>query len=614
MNKLLAHILVAGVCLAQQPAPSGWVVIPIKDYETLRSKAAPPPERAIAAPVEATLTRIDYDLNVEGSVASGQATLTVDVLKAGWVSIPLPQGLLVREARLNGQNIALISKPGSVRQLAAVLTRPGRSTVVLNVGFGVVSAGAEERLSLPAGKSGVTQATVRLTGRDLDVTVGGGFLAERSPDRWLAYAKGATPLTFQWRKRAEERPREQVPLRMRASLVQLFGLGEDMSTVSAEIDMEVVQGAAQQIKLAVPPNVTINQVPGANVSDWKVEGDTLTVSFLDPVERAAKFVVTGETRLPSQGAITIPVLRILDAERETGGVAVEMLGAGEIKNSRARGLDPADAAALGQTVAARQSPSMVAFRLRPITAPALELDVARYDQQAVLTANIEEARYRVLLTADGKTLVQARYAVRNNQRNFLAVRLPAGASLWSASLAGQPARPGKTSDGALLIPLAKGRAGDEAPPFGIEMMYSIDGTPWTAKGDATLALPVLDLPVSRSGVVLYVPPLYRVTPQPGAFRTQPYEQPTSQVLNNTAPAPSTPGFISGPATLNTAQQNLVDQYRNDNVARRTAERLPLRVSFPARGPSGFLASELTAENTAAVIQLKYQEDKVGGVR
>jgi hypothetical protein len=62
------------------------------------------------------------------------------------------------------------------------------------------------------------------------------------------------------------------------------------------------------------------------------------------------------------------------------------------------------------------------------------------------------------------------------------------------------------------------------------------------------------------------------------------------------------------------QENLVNQYRLDNVARRTAERLPLQVSFPARGPSGFLASELTGENTAPTIQLKYQEDKVGGVR
>ena len=50
-------------------------------------------------------------------------------------------------------------------------------------------------------------------------------------------------------------------------------------------------------------------------------------------------------------------------------------------------------------------------------------------------ANIEEARYQVLMSTDGKELVQARYAVRNNQRNFVKVTLPAGATVWSVSLA-----------------------------------------------------------------------------------------------------------------------------------------------------------------------------------
>ena len=58
----------------------------------------------------------------------------------------------------------------------------------------------------------------------------------------------------------------------------------------------------------------------------------------------------------------------------------------------------------------------------------LSVNVARYDQQAVLMANVEEARYQVLMSADGKELVQARYAVRNNQRNFVKVTLPAGAT------------------------------------------------------------------------------------------------------------------------------------------------------------------------------------------
>jgi hypothetical protein len=65
----------------------------------------------------------------------------------------------------------------------------------------------------------------------------------------------------------------------------------------------------------------------------------------------------------------------------------------------------------------------------------------RYTPQAVLVANIEEARYRVL-AAEQRVLVEARYAVRNNQRSFLKVSLPAGATVWSAVVDGQPIRPG----------------------------------------------------------------------------------------------------------------------------------------------------------------------------
>src|SRR6202142_2088332 len=94
----------------------------------------------------------------------------------------------------------------------------------------------------------------------------------------------------------------------------------------------------------------------------------------------------------------LPLLRLVDSERESGGVAVEVLGAGEIKNLRSEGLDRTEAGELGPTVAARQSPSLVASRYRTGGgARSLNVDVARYTQQAVLTANIEEARYRVLM-------------------------------------------------------------------------------------------------------------------------------------------------------------------------------------------------------------------------
>ena len=150
-----------------------------------------------------------------------------------------------------------------------------------------------------------------------------------------------------------------------------------------------------------------------------------------------------------------------------------------------RGLEDADATDLGEMIASRQSPALVAFRARAGDAGAtrtLSVNVARYDQQAVLMANIEEARYDVLMSADGKELVQARYAVRNNQRNFVKIALPPGASVWSATLGGRPVRPGQSPDGSLLLPLEKSRGGEDAPAFVVEIDVRHEGSGVAGQG------------------------------------------------------------------------------------------------------------------------------------
>ena len=98
---LAALSIVAGNSSAQTIAHSpGWVVLPVEEYRTLHARAYPVERDPEPPPVEATLTRVDYDLRINGDLASGRATLTIDVLKDGWVRVPIPAGLLVREARL----------------------------------------------------------------------------------------------------------------------------------------------------------------------------------------------------------------------------------------------------------------------------------------------------------------------------------------------------------------------------------------------------------------------------------------------------------------------------------------------------------------------------------
>src|SRR5215212_8919068 len=103
---LTITMLIAFPVAAQNSAAGeGWVVLPVDEYRVLRRAAFPADAEPLPPPVEATLSRIDYDLKVDGDLASGEARLTVDVIKDGWVKLGLPEGLMVREARLDGRPV-----------------------------------------------------------------------------------------------------------------------------------------------------------------------------------------------------------------------------------------------------------------------------------------------------------------------------------------------------------------------------------------------------------------------------------------------------------------------------------------------------------------------------
>jgi hypothetical protein len=213
-------------------------------------------------------------------------------------------------------------------------------------------------------------------------------------------------------------------------------------------------------------------------------------------------------------------------------------------------------------------------------------------------------------------------------------------------------RPGQSPDGGLLLPLEKSRGSDDAPAFAVEILYLTKATAWEEKGKEKLILPALDLPISRTGLLLYYPPLFHVSAEPGTFRLQEYQNPTSVVLEPPASGPTGAmggmaggigrGSVAGIARLGagsappkdfdqlqqfaqlqaadkdlkkeTATQALLDSYRAKSSAGRVTGILPINVSFPAFGPSIYLVSELTGENQSSAAEFSFARDKKGGVR
>jgi hypothetical protein len=651
---VFASVFSASLSAQESSRSSGWIALPASDYQSLRAKAYPGEPGPEIPPVQAVLTRIGYDLHINGEMATGQASLTIDVIKDGWVRVPIPSSLLVREAKLDGKPVSLVSTERIPGEKSAVFQHQGRATLLLDIVLPVTVNAANESISLPSAAAGITRASVRLPRQGVELKLTGGFLAEKSAteseSEWVAYGRGNEPLVFSWWRKADDH-RSSQPLRMRGSLTELIGLGEDTTSVQAEINAEILQGAAQEMKIQLPDKVTINQVAGAMVADWEMKPGELVVTFLEPVEKTARFIIAGEIRTPREGQIDIPLLRLLNAERESGGAAVEVLGAGEITGRKSVGLESADATDLGEIVSSRQSPSLIAFRFRSGDSKAersLSVNVARYTQESVLMANIEEARYQILMSEEGKTLVQASYAIRNNRKNFLKVTLPKDAVVWSAALSGRPVRPGQASDGSLLLPLEKGRAGEEAPVFAAEILYFSRGNKWENSGKLKLSLPSLDLPVSRTGLLYFHPPLYAITAEPGSFRVETYRDPTSAALSSGSGSGMGGGvgggIGSGIAQGTTSElplvssnvmdqikvqagltlpekekaekdtKALVDKYRAQSQDGKRAGILPIKISFPAFGPSIFLVSELTAENQSPAIDIRYEESKKGGAR
>jgi len=606
---------------AQLPAPEGWVVLPVDEYRALRARANPDTPLPAAPPVDATLTRVDYELRVDpstslgasGDVIAGRALLTIDVLREGWVKVAIPAGLMVRDARLDGQPLSLIEGPPA----HVVLSKPGRAVLSLDISVPLATSAGTESITLPSSGAPMSRALLTLPRGGVELTVTGGFISDRSESpaesRWTALGRVNQPLTFSWKRKADDRRAEQA-LRFRARVTSVIGLGEEVSAMSAVVRAEVQQGMARELSLAIPAGMVINEVNGATVADWEVIGGLLRVRFLDPVTTEVSFVVQGEGRLPADGEVTVPLVRIPAAERETGGVAVSVLGAGEIEKHQMRGLEPADVSDFADVIAGRESPSMVAFRLRPIGGAdprGLNVVVKRYTPQAVLIANVEEARYRALIAEDGLLLVEAHYALRNNQRGFLKVTLPPGATIWSASVAGKPVRPGVAEGDAVLLALEKGRAGEDAPTFPVRITYLQSIERWIDKGPARLLLPALDLPISRTGVELYHSPRFRVALQPGSFRIESDPGVFAEALRGGRGSGAAAGMSTDPVPVpaldveskSSQFQILIDRYRNEGGGRTVAGSLPVDVTFPMLGPSLFLASELTAESQAPSIEL-----------
>ncbi len=307
-------------------------------------------------------------------------------------------------------------------------------------------------------------------------------------------------VTTPWRlvAKTKEEPRE-----LEALVVSRVVPLADRVRVEALATFHVRRGLVDEVSFVVP---------------LAEEGATL-VHAPDLREERSEEVANGRRftlllRRPTRGAIAativyhVPYGTLIRGVEPSGVVrihryvAVEKVADGEVRVQGTEKLDPGGFDDLPLVPAGTTERSVAAVFVGASGPFSLNIAVRRHQFEEVAKAVIYRAAARAVVESSGWARCAVQYRVYNRSKQFLRLRLPEGAHLYSVLVAGEGVRP-LGEDGDLLVPLKKVALG--APTFDVDIVYAYEGRALD-QGAFSVQLPqVRDLEVRRTTLSLYVP-------------------------------------------------------------------------------------------------------------
>lgn len=210
---------------------------------------------------------------------------------------------------------------------------------------------------------------------------------------------------------------------------------------------------------------------------------------------------------------------------------------------------------------------------------------------------------------DGRRMTTAVFSVRNNRNQFLRLKMPDGAEIWSVTVSSRTVSPAKDSGGNVLIPLIRSSSRSrELASFPVEMVYVEAPTaPAPAAGSLRVNLPTLDVPIMHVMCNYYLPAEGKYTIKGGFFGGEKsgFSGPLKVVdqFASLATARAAAVVPDQPARRAQAMQKRMNQ----QMARksRAAGAAPIRVKLPINGKLFKLQKILALPKDKLYFQVTY---------
>ena len=306
------------------------VFLPYEKFQALwnaaraQTKAAQPPKR----PVDALINSIENEATIADQVVNVSATLQLEILGEGWVTIPLRLGQsAIRSAQINGQPARLVFNPDTGHQL--LYQKQGDQPLQLELKLEYTRAftktPGQSSVSFEAPQAPINRWTVHVPEAGMAVQIepmiaathapADGAGAESKQTDLLAFVGAAPTVRITWNPKAEGASGLEAFATVQVE--QQFTISEGVARSVIKLDYDISRATLSQLLIEVPADQKVVNVFDRNVKRWNVE------------EQDGKQVIRVELFEATQGKqpLLVELEKFSDATQSTYDVSAALVRA-----------------------------------------------------------------------------------------------------------------------------------------------------------------------------------------------------------------------------------------------------------------------------------------------
>ncbi|MHC4660161.1 MAG: hypothetical protein ACYS8W_00605 [Planctomycetota bacterium] len=306
------------------------VFLPYPEFEKLWKEAHPETPRVVEKPpVDALIAAASYVGTVDNEMARITATFDLEILKEGWVELPVALQLMaITGAKLDGKDAILNAEKTGYRLL---LQRGKSETHQLVVDFVVKVDTRPGEMSLRFGcpRVPVSRLELILPETRLDVAIDPTLAATKIEQQGnstivRAFIGSADQIAVVWRPEGKRIGAEKSVL-FAATDVRCE-IREHLLRVDATINYTIALAERDTFRLKLPEGYKLLAVDGKDLEDWTENERDLTVKTFTPQKKAYQLKVRLERSRKAADEVALPAIVCNDARRDQGHIAVFVEG------------------------------------------------------------------------------------------------------------------------------------------------------------------------------------------------------------------------------------------------------------------------------------------------